>query len=568
MPTRLIVVLLVVAFGVISPLCTHSQEFTEQPPVDLSDYSFTNGVNSTADFTTETNATDAPDITTQEFGPRANTDGPVVSTVQTPVTQSIQASDGCTCNVTPDFCDIGCCCDVVDCGVADLSSVFNNCRQETKTGVCIESWLMFRANVDPQLVTDTGSLFCVQRANNSDSTAQTALSASKGLPSIFSPHFSLAETNSIRSSSVYKVDDVILTYYNTTSIVSVLRQPSSGAASSSCVERNPAKFLRSGSLSCSRVVSAQSCRRDSSLSFSSYFTGFSLLRVPRPSEMDISKIMIPIIPLVNPPEVTERSGSCMNVVTKVEYVITYTSAGEITAAMVNVNVTNARFGTQIMQQHTVQFQLATPSSSPPKLPLVGLEVGTPVIGWFGGRAGPLTMPGLSLRGECSPDLTNRTPILFTHNTITGCTFRSELSDCDSLRAQIYSILRGTMSPDTVAMTAGSQPQQSRVVMQECPEPSPGEVCKTGCLVPVSLSVRFLWAQRGILALPQNHILGVKYTFSCQILKCPILSPLPLTAEVIFSDTTVYPEPPRAKPQPEWKFPFGFFTRGAEELDGL
>lgn len=35
----------------------------------------------------------------------------------------------------------------------------------------------------------------------------------------------------------------------------------------------------------------------------------------------------------------------------------------------------------------------------------------------------LTIPGLSLGGECSLDQTNRAPILFTHNTITGCTFR-------------------------------------------------------------------------------------------------------------------------------------------------
>ncbi|XP_060795360.1 tectonic-3-like isoform X2 [Neoarius graeffei] len=445
----------VMAFGFILPLCTHSQGHTNQPPMDLSDYSFT--VNSTVNFTVDGNATDSPDIN-QEFGARASTDGPVGSTVQTPIIQTIQASDGCTCNITPDFCDIGCCCDVVDCGIADLSSVFSDCRQETRAGVCIESWLIFRANVDPQLVTDTGSLFCVQRGNDSDSTAQNAPAASEG-PSIFSPHFSLSEVNSTQntqSSSVYKV----------------------------------------------------------------------------------------------------------------EYMITYTSAGEITAAMVQGSVTNANFGTQILQQHTVKFQLATPSSSPPKLPLVGLEVGTPVIGWFGGQAGPLTMPGLSLGGECSIDLTNRTPILLMHNSITGCTFRSMLHDCASLRAQIYSILRGTMTPDTVAMTAGSQPQQSRVIVQECPEPAPGEVCKTGCLVPVSLSVRFLWIRRGMLALPQNHILGVKYVFNCQILKCPIVSPLPVTTEVIFLDTTVYPEPPWAKPHPGWKFPFGFFTRGAEELDRI
>ncbi|KAK2866096.1 hypothetical protein Q7C36_002152 [Tachysurus vachellii] len=564
MPTRRVVVQLVVALGVILLFGSHAQEFTNQPPADSTDYSFANGVKSTANFTTETNATDFPDIITREFRPTASTEVPVVSTVQTAITQTTQTSYGCTCNITPDFCDIGCCCDVIDCGIGNLSSVFNNCRQETRPGVCIESWLMFR--VDPQLVTDTGSLFCVRRANDSDSTAQTAPGASEGLPSIFSPHFSLAEVNSTRSSSVYKVDDVIFIYYNATSIVSMLRQPSSGMASSSCVDRNPAKFLRSGSLSCSRVVSAQSCRRDSSLSFSSYFTGFSLLRVPHPSEMDISKIMIPIIPLDNPPEVSEQNGSCTNVVSKVEYVIMYNSTGEITAATVKVSVTDTTLGTQILQHHAVQFKLATPSPSPPKLPLVGLEVGSSVIGWFGGQAGLLTMPGLSPGGNCSPDLTNRAPILFTHNTITGCTFRSELSDCSSIRTQIYSILCGTKTPDTVAMTAGSQPQQSRVVVQKCPEPSPDEVCNTGCLVPVSLSVRFLWAKRGMLALPQNHILGVKYVFSCQILKCPIVSPIPLTAEVIFSDTTVYPEPSRADPQTEWKFPFGFFSRGAEELD--
>ncbi|XP_053367437.1 tectonic-3-like [Clarias gariepinus] len=565
MPTRRVVVQLVVACCV---TCwpTRCESPPHQLPTDFTNISFTDGVNLTVNFSLAVNATDSPELDLQELGPRGGTEGPVVSTVRTSVTQTTRASDGCICNVTPDFCDIGCCCDVADCGVADLSSVFSNCGQETRPGVCIESWLMFRANVDPQLVTDTGTLFCVKRGKDSEIAAQSAPAASVGPFSILSPHFSLAEVHRTQNSSVYRVDDVILTYYNTTSVVSVLRQPSSGAVSSSCIERNPAKFLRSGSLFCSRLVSAQTCRRDGSLSFSNYFTGFSLLKVPRPSDMDILKLMIPILPLVELPGLTQQNGSCMNLVTKVEYVITYTSTGEITAATVKANVTDASFGTQILQQHSVRFQLATPSSSPSMLPLVGLEVGTPVIGWFGGQAGPLTMPGLSLGGECSTDLANRAPILFTHNTLTGCTFRSVLQECASLRAQIYSILRGTATPDTVAMTAGSQPLQSKVVVQECPEADPGEACQTGCLVPVSLSVRFLWAQRGTLALPQNHILGVKYVFSCQMVKCPVVSPLPLTTEAIFSDATVYPEPPRAKPRPEWKFPFGFFSRGAEELD--
>lgn len=50
-------------------------------------------------------------------------------------------------------------------------------------------------------------------------------------------------------------------------------------------------------------------------------------------------------------------------------------------------------------------------------------------------------------------------------------------------------------------------------------------------------------------------------------QCPLTSPIALTTEVTFVDTTVYPEPPRGLPQPNWKFPFGFFTRGTAELDG-
>lgn len=41
------------------------------------------------------------------------------------------------------------------------------------------------------------------------------------------------------------------------------------------------EFLRSGSVFCSQAVSAQSCGRDSPLSFSSYFTDLSILRVSR-----------------------------------------------------------------------------------------------------------------------------------------------------------------------------------------------------------------------------------------------------------------------------------------------
>lgn len=177
----------------------------------------------------------------------------------------------------------------------------------------------------------------------------------------------------------------------------------------------------------------------------------------------------------------------------------------------------------------------------------------------------LTTLGVSQGGECSSDPSTRAAILFTHNTVSGCTFSSPSSDCSELQSQIYWVLQELTTPDAIAMNSGSQPDWTRVITQECPV-SFQETCESGCILPHSLSIRVLWARQGPLDLPQSYILGAKYLFQCGRFKCPIASPLALTTEVTFVDTTVYPEPPRGLPQPHWKFPFDFFTRGTAELD--
>ncbi|TNN22533.1 Tectonic-3 [Liparis tanakae] len=155
---------------------------------------------------------------------------------------------------------------------------------------------------------------------------------------------------------------------------------------------------------------------------------------------------------------------------------------------------------------------------------------------------------------------------FTRHVTFCVFFSSPSSDCSELRSQIYGILQGLAPPDVIAMNSGSQPAWTRVVTQDCPV-SLQETCESGCVLPNALSIRVLWARQGLLDLPQNYILGAKYIFQCQTVKCPPSSPISLTTEVTFADTTVYPEPPRGAPQPDWKFPFGFFTRGAAQLDG-
>ncbi|XP_077061952.1 tectonic-3-like isoform X1 [Siphateles boraxobius] len=566
---------------IISPSVTDStQSITDQTPLstDLSPYPFTFNDNapiitnqsrattaSTNDLRAEMNSS-YPTNSTNSSATTFTDDRAVLPTDATiaPITSPL----GCLCDVTPDFCDIGCCCDVMDCGFLNLSSVFNNCGQDAGSGVCLESWLMLRTQIDPALVTLTGNLLCVQREGEKQSAAQT--SSARFQPKSIYPCL-LRELTAFNSqkNKFYKADDIILTYYDRTSIVSTLGQPSPGLASSACINHNPARFLRSSSLSCSRAVTAQSCADDRSLNALTYYNGFGLLRVPCTQVENSPEYVIPISTVIDWPEPLEQNGSCLNVVSKVEYVIEYTSKGEIAKATLNTELLNTTIDTQLQQKHVIIFQLATlthPMATPiPPSPPEGLKPEALLVGWFGEKSQPLTVLGLSEDGGCSADLSNRTPVLFRQNTVTGCTFRPLSSDCGVLRAELLGILAGVTVPDMISMTAGSQTDQSRVISLDCSTPA-SEARETGCLLPVSLSLQVLWAQRGLRVLPQNHILGAKFIFGCQRLKCPLRSSVPLTTEVMFSDATVYPEAPGWERQPEWKFPFDFFSRGVGEFD--
>ncbi|KAM7381682.1 hypothetical protein PAMA_012498 [Pampus argenteus] len=518
---------------------------TESPPVP------TDVGTAWAATTTALTVSEAPIVVTE---------APSATTVQPVLTQG-----GCLCDLTPDFCDIGCCCDTVDCGIANLSTVFTKCPQKPISGVCIEKWLIFKANVDSSLVTVTDSLFCVQP----EDTAPQSLPALSQYPALGdSYHFSPpGPTSTSHSRDFYRVDDVIQTFLSSSSVRGLLRQPSSGAAATFCINHNPAKFLRSVSLSCTRMLTPLSCTTDPNLNARSYFLDLSLIKIPISETAQVSDFLIPVTPLSDWPVPSQQNNSCVNVVKKVEFVIGYTGRGEISYATVNVVLANVDPNQLLLQTHSLQFQLATPNSTPEApSPAVGLRAGSPVIGRFVEAVKALTTLGVSQSGECSSDPSTRAAILFTHNTVTGCTFRSPSSDCSELRSHIYGILQEIATPDAIAMNSGSQPDWTRVITQECPV-SFQETCESGCTLPYSLSVQVLWARQGPLDLPQSYILGAKYLFQCRSFKCPIAPPLALTTEVMFVDTTVYPEPPRGSPQPHWKFPFDFFTRGTAELDG-
>ncbi|KAM9816762.1 tectonic-3-like [Neosynchiropus ocellatus] len=515
--------------------------------------------NATADDvgTPAPNVTGGPTVVSE--GTTVVSEAPSFPTAETAVTKV------CLCDLTPGFCDIGCCCDTVDCEVANLSSVFTGCPKKSISGICIDKWLIFRANVDSSLVTVTDTLFCVQKAALDHEEFPPAPPRTP-LPLGNSYHFSPpAATKPKHNRDFYQADDIIQTYSSNSSMKSFLHQPSPGAASSLCFNRNPAKFLRSVTLSCSRKITSQSCAADSNLDPRSYFTDLALLKIPVSEQTPPSDLLVPITALSDWAAPSEQNDMCVNVARKVELVIGYTSKGELTFATVNVVFADVQLNQLLLQDHTVQFQLV-PQSPQPDIPSVGIQAGSPVIGRFDDAVTPLTTLGVSQGGECSSDSSTRSHVLFQHNTVTGCVFRSSGRNCSELRSQIHTILEGLASPGVIAMNSGSQPDWTRVIRQECPV-SMQESCDSGCNLPRSLSLRVLWARQGPLDLPQNYILGAKYLFQCARMKCPLSTPLTLTSEVTFVDTTVFPDPPRGQPQFDWKFPFGFFTRGLAEIEG-
>lgn len=487
-----------------------------------------------------------------------------------PATTAFTDTDaqGCLCDLTPDFCDIGCCCDTEDCGVTNLSTVFTGCPQKVMSGFCVEKWLMFKANVDSSRVTISDSLFCVQPADQSDSVTKTV---SKYPALGDSYHFTSQNSQQMTSSftrDFYRVDDVILTYFPNTSTRGLLRQPSPAVASALCTDRNPAKFLRSSTLSCSREITLQSCTRDPALNAQSYVYDLKLVKHPILESDPVNDLLIPVSSSSDWPAPSEQNNSCVNVVKRVEFVVEYTERGEILSAKANIILGNADPELLFLQTHSVQFQLIaqTNTASREPTPAVGLKPGTPVMGRYYDDVKPLTVIGVSQNGGCSSDPSTKNPILFRHNSVSGCTFTSMFQNCSMLRAQIYNALRGVVVPDFVAMTLGTQPAWTRIISEECLV-NGQESCDTGCMLPYALSVRMLWAQQGLLQLPQSYILGVKYVFHCRTYKCPLTTPLALSTQVTFVDTTLYPVHPRGAPQPQWKFPFGFFSRGTDELGG-
>ncbi|XP_031453143.1 tectonic-3 isoform X4 [Phasianus colchicus] len=155
--------------------------------------------------------------------------------------------------------------------------------------VCVEKSFIFRANIpyhtDTIAVSDGPDLFCVQLENPKLNYFQQPRHIKESdflkLLRKYGRHSFLAQSQVQPSfSAFYRAGDPILIYFDSLSILSVLRQPVKMGVSGLCVDGNPAGFLESESTSCTRIFTnlSRSCVSDPALNAASYYRDFAVLK--------------------------------------------------------------------------------------------------------------------------------------------------------------------------------------------------------------------------------------------------------------------------------------------------
>ncbi|NXS45349.1 TECT3 protein, partial [Balaeniceps rex] len=352
-------------------------------------------------------------------------------------------------------------------------------------------------------------------------------------------------------SAFYRAGDPILIYFDSSSVLSTLRQPVKMGASGLCVDGNPAGFLDSKSTSCTRIFAnlSKSCITDPALDAASYYRDFTVLKVP-----------------VNDTIVQSM---------KVIYEIEFSGTHGIQSVSVRFKVSNisGNSGSSLQQHFTLHFWVSAPSSLgsyqtrtlPHLLPRSGNPgyiTGAPLLIANSGAVQHMSILRSEGDGSCSQFL--RHTVQFGRNMRTGCQLSLspilEESNCSYIQQKLYKALQGMNTVDNLAITGSAHSTQEEewvtILIQSC---SAQAVNSTSyCMVPVTLEIQILWTKVGLLSNPQAQILGARYLYQCQPLKFLSTSMVPLTTVVTFTDMTEWPEPPRGQPQMHWKLPFDIF----------
>nr|XP_027315758.2 tectonic-3 isoform X1 [Anas platyrhynchos] len=449
--------------------------------------------------------------------------------------------------------------------------------------VCVEKSLVFRTNTPYH--TDTISvpgehdlLFCVQLDDSKLNYFQQPQPIKESDFLEFSEKYgrlSFLAVSQVQPSfsAFYRAGDPILIYFDSSSTLSMLRQPVKMGVSGLCVDGNPAGFLESKSTSCTRIFTnlSKSCITDPALDAASYYRDFTVLKVPIDGTL-VESMKVKIIPVTPPRAPYMKDNTCNNAVSEVTYEIEFNGTHGIQSVSVRFKVTNisGNSGVSLQQHFTLHFWTRTPSHTLPRSGNPGFIIGAPLLIANTGATQHMSILRSEGDGSCSQFL--RHTVQFGKNMRTGCKLslpQTEESNCSYIQMKLYEALQGMNTAEDLAITSSARSTQveewTTILIQNCSVQAMN--CTSCCMVPVTLNIQILWTKVGLLSNPQAQILSARYSYQCHLLKLLDVSLVPLTTVVTFADMTEWPEPPHGQPKIQWKLPFDFFFPFKVVLNG-
>ncbi|KAM9610793.1 tectonic-3 isoform 4-T4 [Morphnus guianensis] len=366
-------------------------------------------------------------------------------------------------------------------------------------------------------------------------------------------------------SAFYRAGDPILIYFDSSSVLSTLRQPVKMGASGLCVDGNPAGFLDSKSTSCTRIFAnlSKSCITDPALDAASYYRDFTVLKVPINDNI-VQSMKVNVTAVAPPGAPHMRDNTCNNVVSEVIYEIEFSGTHGIQSVSVRFKVSNIseNSGSSLQQRFTLHFWTRTLSHTLPRSGNPGYITEAPLLIANSGATQHMSILRSEGDGSCSQFL--RHTVQFGRNMRTGCKLSLspilEESNCSYIQQKLYKAFQGMNRAEDLAITGSAHSTQAEewttILIQKCSVQAVN--CTSCCMVPVTLEIQILWTKVGLLSNPQAQILGARYFYQCHPLKLLSTSRVPLTTVVTFTDMTEWPEPPRGQPQMHWKLPFDIF----------
>ncbi|XP_008104703.1 tectonic-3 [Anolis carolinensis] len=484
----------------------------------------------------------------------------------------------CPCDLHPGFCDLNCCCDSncgLQCTLGSSNCPFSFCLPGSTRAVsqiCLDKSLIFR-NSTPYhtqiLPSPDGCtlLFCVQLNDSKLNYLQKPqLVTKENFPALSAEYggssFILPEQVQSSPASFYQVGDPIQTYFASSSMLSVLKQPVGIGVSQLCLDENSAGFLESKSTNCLRIFTdlLKSCTTDPVLDAASYYRNFTVLKVPVNYTV-FQPVQVNITALSEPPSPSLIDGICHNVVTEVSYEVQFNGILGIQEVSVQFKVANISGNPRAtVQQHFfLHFWNRSPSTRQ-RSGNPGYITGAPLIALYNGTEQYITILKNQADGQCSA--TERYNVLFGENVRTGCQlsvpFTLEEETCSNLQEMLYEAFQGGHGPRSLAIIGNANPEHlgewNSIITKRC------NMQNGHCMLPVSLEIQVIWAQVGLLSNPQAQVLGARYYYHCKPLTSLDLSMnmISLKTAATFTDVTKWPEPARGQPRITWKLPFDFF----------